>query len=102
MEQYLHKYGKKGELRLVEAIKTNRFELACNYLHFTELIDQEMMEKSLQYSLDFCTRNNIKSSQVFMSTDVNGFSWGFSEAMFKRGVRFLYTSIQLSSRWSTI
>jgi hypothetical protein len=93
IEQYLEKYGINGENRLIEAIKTNRFEIVNNYLHFSELLDQEMMDKSLEYGIDFFKKHNLNISDVSMINDVNGFAWGYADAMYRHGVRYLFTSI---------
>jgi hypothetical protein len=93
VEQYLNKYGTQGKNRLVEAIKTNRFELTMNYLHFSELLDRELMDVSFDYGLSFVKENNLKPSKTAMINDVNGFSWEYGQAMYDHGIRYLYTSI---------
>jgi len=93
IEQYLNKYGKVGEGRLVEAIKTGRFEYVANYLHFAELLNYDNLGKSLSYALDFARRNNIESPKVAMASDINGFGWGYAQLLHDAGVENLMTCI---------
>lgn len=93
IEQYLNKYGKVGEERLVEAIKTGRFEYVANYLHFAELLNYDNLGKSLSYALDFARRNNLESPKVAMASDINGFGWGYAQLLHDSGVENLMTCI---------
>ena len=78
IEQYLDKYGVEGEKRLVDAIKTKRFEFVANYLHFAELLNYDNLGKSLKYSANFAIRNGLPCPKVAMASDINGFGWGYS------------------------
>ena len=93
IEQYINKYGEDGEKRLVEAIKTKRFEFAANYLHFAEILNYENLRKSLNYSLDFAKKNGIDSPRIAMASDINGFGWGYSQLLYDFGVENLMTCI---------
>ena len=93
IEQYLNKYGEKGEERLAKAIRTKRFEFAANYLHFAEILNYENLGKSLDYSINFATRNGLDSPKVAMASDINGFGWGYAQLLYDRGVHNLMTCI---------
>ena len=93
IEQYLDKYGMKGEERLVDAIRTKRLEFVANYLHFAELLNYDNLGKSLKYSADFANRNGLPCPRVAMASDINGFGWGYSQLLFDMGVENLMTCI---------
>ena len=93
IEQYLDKYGVKGEERLVDAIRTKRLEFVANYLHFAELLNYDNLGKSLKYSADFANRNGLPCPRVAMASDINGFGWGYSQLLFDMGVENLMTCI---------
>ena len=45
------------------------------------------------YASDFIRENGLAPVDVAMSCDVNGFSWGFADALSEHGIRFLSTNI---------
>lgn len=93
VEQYLKNYGKEGAEKLVSAAKTGNFELTAGYFHMAELLNYENLVHSLSYCKDFCLNNGLATPEVAMSADVNGFSWGFADALIDNGVKYLSTNI---------
>ena len=93
VEQYLEKYKKAGEEKLLKAINTENFELTAGYLNMAELLNYKNLQYSLSYCNNFCRQNNIASPKVAMSADINGFSWGFADALIESGVEYLITNI---------
>lgn len=92
IEQYLKKYP-NGKDDLIKAIKTKRFEMTACYFHLAELLNIKNLNKSLDYAYNFSLENNIEPTKVAMACDINGFSWGFSDALFDHGVKYLMTNI---------
>ncbi len=93
VEQYLKRYGGEGRKRLIEAVKSGYFELTGGYFHMAELLDYRNLSHSLDYASDFIRENGLAPVDVAMSCDVNGFSWGFADALSEHGIRFLSTNI---------
>lgn len=93
VEQYLKRYGETGKERLLKAIKTGCFELSAGYFHMAELLNYENLSHSLDYAADFVKENSLNPIQAAMSCDINGFSWGFADALHEHGIRYLSTCI---------
>lgn len=93
VEQYLARYGEEGKKKLIQAVKSGCFELTGGYLHFAELLDYPNLSHSLDYSGDFVRENGLPPIETTMSCDINGFSWGFADALYDHGIRFLSTNI---------
>ena len=92
IEQYLKKYP-NGKENLIQAIKTKRFEMTACYFHLAELLNMKNLNKSLDYAYNFSLDNNLEPTKVAMACDINGFSWGFSDALYDHGVKYLMTNI---------
>ena len=93
MEQYLKRYGQEGKQRLIQAVQSGYFELTGGYFHMAELLDYRNLSHSLDYASDFIKENGLTPVDVAVSCDVNGFSWGFADALSEHGIRFLSTNI---------
>lgn len=93
VENYLNKYKEKGEEKLLQAIKTGNFELTAGYLHMAELLNYKNLKFSLNYSKDFCKKHQLSLPKVAMAADINGFSWGYADALIANGVEYLITNI---------
>lgn len=93
VEQYLSRYGGEGKSKLLAAITSKNFELTAGYLHMAELLNMKNLNHSLTYSQEFTKANNLPVNRVAMAADINGFSYGFADALYDSGVRYLSTSI---------
>lgn len=92
VEQFLDQSSEIGKNTLANAVRQGDIEITAGYFHLTELLDQGHLSDSLKPSL--CYGETIdKPINVAMSCDVNGFSWGFSQALYDSGVRYLCTNI---------
>lgn len=93
VEQYLKRYGQEGKQRLIQAVQSGYFELTGGYFHMAELLDYRNLSHSLDYASNFIKENGLTPVDVAVSCDVNGFSWGFADALYEHGIRFLSTNI---------
>lgn len=93
VEQYLKRYGEEGKKKLLAAVESGFFELTGGYLHFAELLNYRNLSHSLDYAADFVSENGLAPLRTVMSCDVNGFSWGFADALYDHGIRYLSTNI---------
>lgn len=95
IEQYLRVYGEDGRKRLCEAIRAGFFELTGGYMHFAELLNQDNLSKTLDYAKAFAEENGLTPPQIAMACDVNGFSYGYADAMYDHGIRYFSASINV-------
>ena len=93
VEQYLKRYGEEGKKELLAAIKSGYLELSNTYFHMAELLNYKNLSHSLDYAQDFAAENGLNPINVAMSCDINGFSWGYADALYDHGVRYLETNI---------
>jgi hypothetical protein len=92
VEQFLAKATAKERRDLVRALKSGVMELSASRLHFTELLDQDLLRRSLQPALQFARQEGIPL-QLAMQCDINGLSWGMADALADVGVRWLSMNI---------
>lgn len=78
--------GRHGELK--EAIERGRVGLSGTYVHFTELIDDYTLRRKLAAGADYARSIGV-ALDTALSADVNGFGWGYSQALFDAGIRNL-------------
>ncbi len=93
VEQYLKRYGEQGKNELIEAINSGCFELTGGYFHMAELLNYKNLSHSLDYSQTFVKENHLNPIDVAMACDINGFSWGYADALYDHGIRYLETNI---------
>jgi|GEM_PF-6979124 Glycosyl hydrolases family 38 N-terminal domain. len=93
VEKYLEKYGEEGKLRLLEAIRSGYFEITAGYLHFAELLDAPLIERSVSYAGDFLKNNGFPQASAAMSSDVNGMSGYFADAFSRSGAKYLISNL---------
>ncbi len=92
IEQWLKENGPGRVGELVECIRAGTVGLSATYLHFNELIDDELMRASIDRSVAFARTHGLPLDTA-LSADINGFSWGYSQALVDAGITNLITSI---------
>lgn len=92
IEQWLKAAGPGRVRDLVECIRSGTIGLSATYLHFSELIDEELMRASISRSVAFAREHGL-GIDTALSADINGFSWGYAQALVDAGITSLITSI---------
>lgn len=92
VEQFLAKATSRERRDFIRALKSGVMELTASRLHFTELLDQDLLRRSLQPAVQFARKEGIPL-QVAMECDINGLSWGMADALAEVGVRWLSMNI---------
>lgn len=90
VEQFLAQTQDRS--RLHHAIREGLIELTAGYFHTTELPDQELLRRSLGFATTFAKENKLPIHAA-MSCDVNGFSWGFVEALAEAQIRYFSVNL---------
>lgn len=93
VQQYLKRYGEPGKQELIQAIQSGCFELTSGYFHMADLLNYKNLSHSLDYSQNFVNENHLPPIDVAIACDINGFSWGYADALYDHGVRYLETNI---------
>ena len=92
IEQWLHANGGTRTAELVDCIREGSVGLTATYLHFNELIDSELMQAAIARPVAFAREHGLELDTA-VSADINGFSWGYTDALLKAGIRNLITSV---------
>jgi len=94
VEQWLAARGEADRASLVDAIREGFAGLSATYLHFNELIDAPLMRSVLGRAADYAKANGLVADTA-LSADINGFSWGYAQALHDTGagnlVSFLHS-----------
>ncbi len=78
--------------RFKRALHDGRIGLSGNYLNLNELRDFRGLKLMSRRAADF-GREVGSSVECAMTADINGFGWGFSQALYDEGIENLFTCI---------
>lgn len=73
-------------------VKTGDIGLSGNYLNMTELVNYDILRTRIKKVKDFGERIGVEVKSG-MSADVNGYAWGYSDALYENGVENLYCAL---------
>jgi hypothetical protein len=73
---------------LAAAVRAGRFGLSGTYAHFTELVDDFVLRQMLGRASALAKEIGGPNDSA-ISADINGFGWGYSQALHDHGVRNL-------------
>lgn len=76
----------------IKYVKSGEIGLSGSYLNLTELVDQDVLNLVLKNSTEMMKSYGIKI-QSAMTADVNGYSWGFADALYENGIVNLLSCI---------
>lgn len=83
-EVYRQKFEKYTQLGLID--------ISLNYLNMTELVDDTILSNMLKKGRDYATKRDLTLDSG-MTADINGFAWGYSEALHQNGVQNLFSCL---------
>ncbi|MDR2103346.1 MAG: hypothetical protein LBP42_04490 [Treponema sp.] len=73
-------------------VKTGEIGLSGNYFNMTELIDGPTLASRLLQARRYADDRGFKL-RCGMSADINGFAWGYADALFNAGITCLYSCL---------
>lgn len=73
-------------------VKSGEIGLSGNYLNMTELVSEPVLNDALDRMESYGDSIGHKI-QAGMSADINGFAWGYAEALYQHGVKYFYTAL---------
>ena len=92
IERFLEHTDQSWHERLIAAIKRDDIQLAGNYLNLTDLVDGEILKRFLKKGRAFADQHGLRMDTA-ISMDINGWSWGYLDAMHDAGIRHFFTCI---------
>lgn len=92
VEKFLEEATDDEKERFVKALRRGDIELSGTYLNMTELIGYELLVGMVARAGLFAEPLGIKVRSA-MTADINGYSWGYAQALADAGVEHLLSSI---------
>lgn len=92
VEQFLNEANSKEKEQFFNLVKSGKIGLSANYLNFTDLIDNSVLEERLHKLIKIFKDQDI-CFKTAMFADINGISMGQRDALINNGIEFLYTNI---------
>ena len=75
-----------------EYVKSGEIGLSGNYLNMTELINYDILNSRIGKAKEYGEKTGLPVKSG-MSADVNGFAWGYADALYENGVENLYSCL---------
>lgn len=76
----------------IKYVKSGEIGLSGSYLNLTELVDEYTLDETLKKCRALMESEGIGTRSA-LTADINGYSWGFAEALYKNGVTRLLSCI---------
>jgi Glycosyl hydrolases family 38 N-terminal domain len=92
VEKYLQQASKQDINKFIKAIRSKQIGISGSYLNFNELIDYDLLFKLINKAKTFGNSIGVRVDSA-MTADINGFGWGYSQALYDNGVENLFTCI---------
>ncbi len=92
VEKFLEQATEEEQEQFLAALRSGDIELSGTYLNMTELINFELLSNMLSRAGTYADSLGIQVRSA-MTADVNGYSWGYSQAMADAGIEYLLSSI---------
>lgn len=92
VERYLEEANEKEISDFVKYVKSGNIGLSLNYLNLTDLISDDVLRDVFNRTINKLEALGL-SSHCAMTADINGYSWGYSQALKDSGVKLLYSCI---------
>lgn len=92
VEQFLARATDEEKTAFEKYVEKGFIDISLTYLNFTELVDPVMLDKKFATAKDYVNQFNRKFDSA-MTADINGFSWGYVDIMYKNGVRNFFSCL---------
>jgi len=92
IEQWLKTRPPERHEELIRCIRDGVIALSGTYLHFTELPDAKLLRASFERAQKFVRQHGLTLDSA-LSADINGFGWGYSQALYDAGIQNLVTCV---------
>ena len=92
VERFLDEAAPAEREAFVAAVRSGEIGLSASYLNFNELLDQDVLAPMTARAAAFGKSIGVSVDSA-MTADINGYSWGFAQALHDAGARNLFTCI---------
>ncbi len=92
MEQFLENCNEEYSQKFKKYVQAGFIDISLTYLNMTELVDNEILDQKFQKGREYAETNELDLNSA-MTADINGFSWGYAETLYKNGIVNLFTCV---------
>nr|WP_238358026.1 glycoside hydrolase [Cohnella zeiphila] len=92
VERFLEKASPDELERFASALRQGDIELSGTYLNMTELIDYDIVGKKAKAAGEYARSIGLSVNSA-MTADINGYSWGYSQALYDAGIENLLSCV---------
>ncbi|KAF1300881.1 glycosyl hydrolase [Enterococcus sp. JM9B] len=92
VENFLNHSNDTEKKDFYHYVATGRIDVSLNYLNMTELVDSNILEEKLTKGVAWAKKIGFTGRSA-MTADVNGYSWGYSTALYRSGIRNLFSCV---------
>lgn len=92
VEQFLKHSNEEEQAQFHHFVEKGWLDISLSYLNMTELVDADILAKKFQKGHDYVQQYSREFDSA-MTADINGFSWGYAEAMVQKGIKNLYSCL---------
>ncbi|WP_309119801.1 glycoside hydrolase [Paenibacillus sp.] len=92
VEKFLEEATDEEKEKFVDALRRGDIELSGTYLNMTELIQYELLAEMVARAGKFAEPYGLRVRSA-MTADINGYSWGYAEALADAGIEHLLSCI---------
>jgi len=92
LDMFLIHTNKEWEDRLLKAVRRGHIQLTGNYINLTELVDYNILSKYLNKAKQYSSKKDVIINSA-ISMDINGWGYGYSQAMYNAGIRRFYSCV---------
>ena len=92
IEVFLKYVDQSWKERLIQCIQNKSIEITGNFLNLNEMIDADVLSNQTKKSVDFAKEVGV-SVHSAMTADINGYSWGYVDALCNNGIENLLSCV---------
>ncbi|MFW8053384.1 hypothetical protein [Vagococcus fluvialis] len=92
VEEFYRQSTLEEQTRFEQRVKEGKIEVSLSFLNMNELVDDEMIRHKFTKAKQYLTSLGVNGTSA-MTADINGFSWGYAEAMAECGVENFYSCL---------
>lgn len=92
VEQFLAQAAPEEIVTFEKYVQRGFIDISLTYLNLTELVDFAILNKKFKAARDYVSRFD-RTFDSAMTADINGFSWGYAEAMYQNGIRNFFSCL---------
>ena len=85
VEQFLNHASEKDIQDFVHYVKEGKIGLSASYLNLTELVSTNVLNRTIEKVNEMFSKYSIQTHSA-MTADINGYSWGFGDALYDHGI----------------